>query len=406
MQGAARLIDLSRTASRLWRGPPTGIDRVERAWLAALLDRPEELFALVRTGAGFCLLDRVGAAALGGLGAAAPPDADLLSRLTRRGDARAAAADTAVRAHAVARAPAIGLASMLRRRLPGGTGYLNLGHANLTPLVLSAARGVPGGRAAVFVHDMIPLDHPEFSRPDRVAVFRRRMRAVSALADLVLYNSAHTRGRAEAWFARWGRVPPGLVAPLGVDPARPDPAALPPGIARDGPFFLMLGTIEPRKNHAFMLDVWDALAARLPPDRMPRLVVAGSRGWADPALYARLDAAAATGAVVECAGLSDGAVAALLERAEALVFPSLAEGFGLPLAEAMAAGTPVLCTPLPAFKEIAGDYPVYLAATDVYAWVNEFAHRVGAAGTVRGGHMRVARLPGWDAHVNAVLSVV
>ena len=394
----ARLLDLTRTASRLWRGPPTGIDRVERAWLDRLAADPVPLWALVRTGAGFCLLDRAGALALAGAGRPAP---DLLSRLTRR-EARAAAADTAVRTLAAARAPVPLLARMLQRRLPAGTVYLNLGHNNLTPRVLAAARAIPGGRAAVFVHDMIPLDHPEFARPDRAAVFARRMRATAAGADRVIVNSAHTADRVAHWFGPWGRVPPILTAPLGVTPAAPDPAALPPGFDLTAPFFLVLGTIEPRKNHALLLDVWDRL-----PEPRPRLVVAGSRGWAAPALLARLDAAVAAGAVVVLPGLSDGAVAALMAAARALLFPSRAEGFGLPLAEAMAAGTPAICAPVPVFREIAGDYPVYLDPDAPYLWYQEIVRRAAPSARRTATDAPAALpVPTWAAHFKAALSVV
>lgn len=405
--GAPRLLDLSRLAARLGRGPPTGIDRVERAWLDHLLALPGPLFALVRTGAGFVLLDRAGAAALAAI-VTLPAAPDRLARLTR-GDPRLALADTAVRALAKARAPGPFLGPMLRRHLPAGTLYLNLGHTNLAPLVFRAVRSIPGARAAVFVHDTIPLDHPEFSRPDRVAAFRAQIAALARHADVVIFNSAHTRARAEHWFARFGRVPAGIVAPLGVAPAAPDPGALPFALPEGRALFLCLGTIEPRKNHALLLDVWDRLARRLPPARMPVLVVAGSRGWAAPALFARLDAAVRGGHVIEAAGLSDGAVAALLERAAALLFPSLAEGFGLPLAEALAAGTPVVAAPLPAFREIAGDNPVYLDPADPYAWMMEVERLALQDVVVRGAgagvRCRVA-MPGWVEHCNRVLTAL
>jgi glycosyltransferase involved in cell wall biosynthesis len=415
LEEVPRLIDLSRLASRLGRGPPTGIDRVERAYLGRLMAQPDPLFALVRSGPGFCLLDREGARSLAVLaeGGGPLPAPDLLARLSRR-DPRLAAADTAVRARATARAAVPFLAAMLRRRLPAGTRYLNIGHANLTDRVLGAMRAGPGGRVAVFVHDVIPLDHPELSRPDRIAAFHRRIAAAARGADLAIYNSAHTRERAEAWFARFGRVPAGLVAPLGVVPARPDPAALPLPLraaAEAGrPFFLCLGTIEPRKNHALLLEVWDRLAARLPAARLPRLVVAGGRGWAAPGLFARLEAAVRDGAVIEAPGLADGAVAALLDRAAALLFPSLAEGFGLPVAEAMAAGCPVLCSPLPALRETAGHYPVYLDPTDPYAWEREIercaARDRGGREERRANCAAASPRPGWDSHFNRVLSAI
>ncbi|MFA5537740.1 MAG: glycosyltransferase family 1 protein [Gemmobacter sp.] len=405
---SGRLLDLSRLVSRLGGGPATGIDRVERAWLRALLARDEPLFGLVRTGAGYCLLDRAGAARVLALteGAALPDRPDPVSRLSRPRDARRARAETAIRPHAIARALPFGLGPMLRRHLPPGTVCLNMGHSNLSRRMFSGLRaaGIP---ATVLIHDVIPLDHPEFCRPGIPAAFRRRMRRVAQGAALVVYNSADTRDRAGRHFARWGRVPPGLVAHLGTDPpAAPDPAGLPEGLDLDRPFFLVLGTIEPRKNHVFLLDVWEELARRLPAADMPRLLIVGRRGWRTGAFAARLAASALNGqSVLELGGIDDGACAALMARARALLFPSLAEGFGLPLAEAMVAGTPVICSPLPVFREIAGDYPVYLATGDVYPWAEAIAARC-AANTSRDRNPvpEKSGIPGWDDHVRVVLT--
>ncbi|MDR5653094.1 glycosyltransferase family 4 protein [Ruixingdingia sedimenti] len=408
MPPPARLLDLSRMAARLDHAAPTGIDRVERAYLRALLARPEPLFALTRSAfGGACLLDRQGAARLLDLAegrAPLPARAALVPRLYHRSAPAQARADSAVRALALARAGRAGLARMLRRHLPEGVEYLNTGHANLRPQVFAALRQVPGARITVLVHDMIPLDHPHHTRPDTIAPFAARMRLVGAEADRVIYNSAWTRTRAETHFAAWGRVPPGLVAHLGTEPQHPDPAHLPPGFDLSRPYFVTLGTIEPRKNHALLLDVWDLLAERLPPARMPRLVVAGRRGWADAALLARLDRAVAGGAVVELAGLDDPGRAALLQGARALLFPSHDEGFGLPLTEAMALRLPAVCSPLPVFREIAGDYPVYLETSDVYAWAETIEQQSEGRrqDMTDAGHPPAT--PGWDDHFKLVLS--
>jgi glycosyltransferase involved in cell wall biosynthesis len=218
----------------------------------------------------------------------------------------------------------------------------------------------------------------------------------------VLCNSAVTRDRVAAQFARLGRVPTLAVAHLGVEPPAVSRAPLPAALADGRPFFLTLGTIEARKNHALLLDAWQVLAARLPPDRVPRLAVVGRRGWRAEAVFARLDAARAGGTIVEFPDLDDAALAPLWRDARALLFPSLAEGFGLPLAEAMAAGCPALCSPLAVFQEIAGDYPVYLPADDAYSWADAIAQRAAVAAPRPGR----AAVPTWAAHFKAVFTLV
>lgn len=98
-------------------------------------------------------------------------------------------------------------------------------------------------------------------------------------------------------------------------------------------------------------------------------------------------------------------MAALLLGARALLMPSLAEGYGLPVAEAARAGTPVLCNDLPVFREVLGDYAVYADVGDMYSWkttIIEFAGRVRAPGS---GHFFEAET-GWTDHFKVVLSIV
>lgn len=410
MPASARLIDLSRLVSRLCRGPLTGVDRVEAAYLSRFLDDPVPLFALVRTAVGYLLLDRSGAQAVRDWAAGAPlPAASPLARLARRGDPRRAAAEAAARSVARARCLPLGLAAMLRRDLPAGLSYVNVGHANLSARVMRAVHAVPGARIAVLVHDLIPLDHPRFSRPGVPRVFVRKMRRVSAHADLVICNSARTRDRAAHHFAAMGRVPPMVVAHLGIALARPDPAALPPGLDLSRPYFVTLGTIEPRKNHAMLLDVWDRLAASRPPAEVPTLCLAGGRGWSNAAVFDRLDRMPPEGGVVELPGLDDCAVAALLAGARALLFPSLDEGFGLPALEAAALGVPVVCSDLPVFHELLADCPVYLDPADSYAWQRTIEAMTRATGGNRDGATTAGdgpRIPTWEDHFNTVLALI
>jgi len=297
------------------------------------------------------------------------------------------------------------LSAALARRVGAGLVYLNTGHANLDAGGLAAIRAVAGARVVVLVHDTIPLDFPEFTRHGQVEAFARKIAVVSALADRVIHISTDGRHATEAHLARAGRVPPGVVAHPGVPRPVPIPEDLPQplrALIAQRPVFVALGTIEPRKNHAFLLDLWDDMARDLPASDIPALVVAGARGWRNAGVLARLDAAATAHPrhVFEAQGLSDGAVAALLDNARALLAPSLAEGFGLPVAEAAALGVPVICHDLAVTREIIGNYAVYADVRDAYSWRKEILALARADPPLR---RPGADLPTWAGHFDKAL---
>jgi glycosyltransferase involved in cell wall biosynthesis len=388
-------LDLTRLVRRAGR-VLTGVDRVEMAYLRRLVADDVPAFGLVRTSLGYVLFDRAGMGALAQRldGVVSWSTPDLRSRLARGQTAVQRAAQTDVRKLAIARTLPRGLATMLRRHLPQGTTYLNTGHSNLTDRVLQAAQGL-GGRIGVFVHDVIPLEYPQYQRPETVEPFRAKMRRVQACADVIICNSADTLDRAGRLMAQWGPVPEGIVAHLGTDPSVPQPDLLPDDLPPAGPYFVSVGTIEPRKNHALLLDVWDAMGAEA-----PTLVICGARGWNNAAVFARLDSRTDT-RVIERAGLSDGAVAALLAGSCGLLFPSFAEGYGLPPVEAAALGVPVVANDLPVIREILGNIPVYVPADDRYLWEKTIKDMAEAGS--QGREKSQFQAPGWSQHFNTVL---
>lgn len=149
-------------------------------------------------------------------------------------------------------------------------------------------------------------------------------------------------------------------------PATPDELQLP--TFTDRPIFVIVGTIEARKNHMLLLRVWERLVQRLG-DQTPELVIIGQRGWEAEDVFARLDRMdPARDHVHEMGRCDDATMLALIRRARALLMPSYIEGFGIPVIEALQQGTPVIATNLAVYRELAGDAPLYLAPDDDAAW--------------------------------------
>lgn len=398
----ARLLDISRLVSRGEAGTLTGVDRVERAYLSALV-AAGPVFGLLKTKLGYLIVSPDGMTALDQRWEAQDwPPADLLGRVLRRKKPTIGRIEALLRAHAVARTPSRGLARTLRRSFPDGVSHINVGHSFVDADVMSAVRA-GAGTVAVMIHDVIPLEFPETQKPRMVAKFRAQLAAIVDQADLVIYNSADSQTRAEAQMQTLGQsAPRGLVAHLGIDPPNPDPAGWPADLDKTRPYYCVLGTIEPRKNIGFLLDLWAELATELGDD-CPTLCLIGRRGWMVEDIAARLDAAPAH--VTDLGGLGDGARDAVLAGAQALLMPSLAEGFGLPPFEAAALGVPVICNPLPVYQELLGDWPIYAGVNDTYDW----KHKIMA---LRQAGDRPARaeiplsLPTWQDHFSKVLPVI
>jgi glycosyltransferase involved in cell wall biosynthesis len=374
----------------------TGVDRVELAYLMHFLSDDTPCFGLVRTAFGYLLLDRDGLQGVQDrveqrIGWGMP---DLLSRPLRGRTAIGKQAEADFRRLAIARAAPWNLSKLLGK-LPAPCQYFNVGHSNLTARVLSALNAQKID-INVLVHDVIPLEYPGYQLPGTVEPFRQKLKRVQEWADLVIYNSADTQRRTEVQMADWGEIPRGIVAHLGTVVPEPDPAELPKGLPPTGPYFVTVGTIEPRKNHAFLLDIWEALG----PDA-PMLLICGSRGWNNDAVFDRLDRMGPQSRVREIANLSDAALASLVQKSAGTLFPSFAEGFGLPPLEALMLKARVLCNDLEVLHEFLGDKPVYASVSDQYQWervIREWADKVDSH-----DEPWEFKAPTWQNHFNVVL---
>lgn len=225
-----------------------------------------------------------------------------------------------------------------------------------TPLA-PARRGTP---LVVTVHDAVPWTHPETLTPRGVSWHRSVIQRAARDADALVVP---TRAVADELARHVRPARPPLVVGEGVSTALDPPADAPARAAALGlpeqPYLVTLATIEPRKGLDVLLD---ALALPAAPDA-PLLVV-GQPGWGgvDVARRAR---ELGLGERVRLLGrLPDPDLAVVLTRAAALVAPSRAEGFGLPVLEAMAAGVPVVSSDAPALVEVGGGATVTVPVGD------------------------------------------
>ncbi|WP_034412098.1 glycosyltransferase family 4 protein [Derxia gummosa] len=331
-----------------------------------------------------------------------------------------AAAETA----GVRRVPAFGLlgraagglgrrvGAIGRRLVPGraveGGWLFNVSHMWLDQAAAWAAARAQGLRVATMIHDLIPIDFPEYGRPGEAERHRRRMLGALKHSQALIGNSAATLDDVRRFAARLQLpVPAAVAAPLGHArlPALPPPRSMPSG----RPHFLMLGTIEPRKNHLLLLNLWRELVRDLG-EAAPGLVIVGRRGWECEQVLDMLDRCEALrGHVLERNDADDGEALGWLAGARALLLPSFAEGFGLPVQEALALGVPVIASPLPVFREIAGDIPDYFGPLDGTGWraaILDYAAPFSATRAAQLERLTGYRPFSWDGHFREVQTLV
>jgi len=372
------LLDLTRTLSRAGRAAPTGIDRVELAWARHLQRDPG---ATCR----FAFQSRDKLVEIPG-----PTASRLVDAVMSAWQGQAPAERALFLASSIRRS-AWFARDLAQQAQPRGSILLNLSHARLEREA-TLARIVGSGLALVaLVHDLIPIEFPEYARPGEAERHRARLASLARHSSGLLCNSEATAIGLRRELERFGQPVPIRVAHLGLDPL-PSPHPEAAGPRR----LLFVGTIEARKNHAFLLAVLRDLAGEANRPPPPGLVLVGARGWEAEAAVDLIERSERLRPFLTEAGpVSERELAGFYRSSLALVLPSFAEGYGLPLAEALASGCPAIVSDLPALREIGGAVPDYLHPLDGPGWaqaIRDYAEPDSPRRTAQ-----LARLAGWSA---------
>lgn len=370
---APLLLDMTRSAGRRWSGrTPSGIDRVCDAYAAHFAG---EALAVTQVRGRPMVLDRAASDRLFAV-------LDAPTGTFRREFA-------ALHMRLMARP--------VDRELTRGALYLNVGHSDFDLDAHWRWIERRSLRPVYLLHDLIPVTHPHVTTPHKTARHRGRvLRALRGAAGVIV-NSHATADEVRGFAGREGLVlPPLLAAPI-AGAQLPLPLRATPG---RHPTFVSIGTIEKRKNHMLLIRAWSKLVERMG-NQTPRLVLAGSWGMGSAEVRAALATDIRLRRFIEVrTRLDDGEVARLLAGARAALLPTMAEGFGLPMVEALRMRVPVIASDLPSFREIGQGIPTLLDPLAVDAWAETIA-AFCTDGPERARQLALMpkfRAPSWSEH--------
>lgn len=270
-----------------------------------------------------------------------------------------------------------------------------------------------GLRFGVLLYDIIPLRRPEWCDRYLVKAFRIWFNKTLPLADRLFAISRTTADDVERYVAETGLTLRGRVEPIplgigfGHPPVPVRTTRLPPA----GTYALIVSTIEARKNHMLLFRIWRELLAVLPREQVPTLVFAGRVGWLVADLMQQLENANwLDGKIILLEEPSDSELATLYEDCLFTLYPSLYEGWGLPVSESLAHGAPCLaanCTSLP---EAGGKYARYFDPDNLHDAVRAVRRLLDDPDSLTAWRADIQAFrqnqPGWDTCAAAALRLL
>lgn len=261
---------------------------------------------------------------------------------------------------------------------------------------------MPHTKLVYTVHDLAFWVHPDFASDETRLVCQRQVLQAVARAAGFLFVSRHTQNEFEQLLPGWLKAT-GRSHALAAGASRFSAAA--PLPSNEHAAWLVVGSLEPRKNHAAALDAYELYHAHSRAHRP--LVLAGGTGWKSAALHQRIGEMKERGLPVQYLGyVSDAELDGLYRTSFALVAPSWHEGFGLPLVEAMTAALPAIASNRASLPEVGGAAPIYFPPDQPAALADamlalendpaEVARRAAAS-------LERSQAFSWDVTANSVL---
>lgn len=220
-----------------------------------------------------------------------------------------------------------------------------------------------GAQVHAMVHDLLPIEQPVWFRPGLQQRFGCHLDALLGRVGVLFAPSVHVQQRLAEYVNRKGLSVELKLLPHGGDFFAGEPLRSPHGLPTSlqtgqGPIFLVTGTLEPRKQHALILDAFDELWNSLHP---AKLLFVGRSGWKVDALIDRIDHHPRLhDRLFHLQQIDDAMLDWLYRNVDGLIYLSRAEGFGLPVLEASMRGCPVIATDLPVLREAGGNWPLYI----------------------------------------------
>jgi glycosyltransferase involved in cell wall biosynthesis len=259
-----------------------------------------------------------------------------------------------------------------------------------------------GIKVLVIFHDLFPIIYPEYSDPNYASQFEKNIKLSLKNATGIICVSQNTQNTVTQYAQTNNLIcPPIIAAPLA-------PGFLPTPCSKNrpiaGPYFVIISTIVARKNHLLLLYIWRKLVDELG-DKAPKLVIIGKRSSECSNTLAMLDRCPQIRQSIIEVTATDQELQNYLTHATALLFPTFAEGYGLPLIEALGTKVPVLSSDLPIFREIAEDIPDYLDPIDGIGWMQMIMNYAQENDSHREAQLqRIAKfkMPTWEDHFKKV----
>ena len=276
--------------------------------------------------------------------------------------------------------------------------------------MLRRARAEHGVKVLLLVYDLIPIRHPEWCDRSLVQTFRRWFDTCLPEADMLFAISRASAIDVARYAAERGIALPGPVRPIPIGTgfgAAPVAASAGAGLPEAGTYALFVSTIEARKNHQVLFRAWRQLLNELPADAVPTLVFAGREGWLVQDLMQQLrNAEWLGGKIVFVEDPSDSELVRLYRGCLFTLFPSLYEGWGLPVTESLAFGKPCIVSNVTSLPESGGTLARYFDPDNLADVVGVIRATIADRADLAAWTLRVEREfrpVSWDASAQALL---